>query len=108
VVANRDVNDDADPRVAHAAWWLSQRRYSGADHCLLALRELLGQTGAGVTPPMCLRGEKRGTVSASAVALRNPVERSTYLHAQGPPDRTPFADYSHLFPSLQRQSEPPA
>ncbi len=101
VLANRDVNDDADPRVCHAAWWLVQRRYAGAEHCLLALRELCGQTGNG-GPAICLRGETRGTVSSSAVALRRPLERSLYLHAQGPPDRTPFADYSHLFQEMRR------
>ncbi len=96
VLANRDVNDDADPRVAYAAWWLNRRQYAGANHCLLALRELCGQTG-GDGPAICLHGDTRGTVSSSVVALRNPVERSTYLHAQGSPDRTPYADYSHLF-----------
>ena len=103
VIANRDVNDDADPRVCHAAWWLNQRRYGGADHCLLALRELCGQTGAGGGgPPICLRGETRGTISSSVVAIRSPLERSIYLHAQGPPDRTPFADYSYLFQEMTR------
>ena len=96
VLANHDINDDADPRVAYAAWWLGQRRYVGADHCLLALRELCGKTG-GDGPAICLHGADRGTVSSSVVALRNPIERSAYLHAQGPPDRTPYADYSHLF-----------
>jgi hypothetical protein len=105
VLSNRDVNDEHDPRVLHAAWWLSQRRYAGADHCLFALRELCGQTGNG-SPPICLRGATRGTVSSSAVALRNPLERSTYLHAQGPPDRTPYADYSHLFPEMMRPEGP--
>ena len=100
IVANREVNDDADPRVCHASWWLNQRRYAGAEHCLLALRELCGQTG---TPPMCLRGETRGTISSSVVALRSPIQRSIYLHAQGPPDRTPYAEYSHLFSEMGRR-----
>jgi uncharacterized protein with NRDE domain len=103
VLANRDVNDDADPRVTHASWWLNERRYAGAEHCLLALRELCGQTGNG-GPAICLRGATRGTVSSCAIALRSPLERSLYLHAQGPPDRTPYADYSHLFLELNRKN----
>jgi uncharacterized protein with NRDE domain len=99
ILANRDVNDNADPRVGYAAHWLSQRQYAGVDHCLLALRELCGKTGRD-GPAICLRGETRGTVSSTAIALRIPLERSIYLHAQGPPDRTPYADYSHLFPEM--------
>ena len=45
---------------------------------------------------MCLRGDEGGTVSSSIVALRSALEPSTYLHAQGPPDQTPYTDYSHL------------
>jgi len=100
VIANRDMNDDADPRVVHARGWLEQRRYAGSEHCLMAVRELCGQHEPG-RPPMCLRGERHGTVSSSIVALRDPLIRSTYWHAQGPPDRTPFADYSHLFGDLE-------
>jgi uncharacterized protein with NRDE domain len=100
VVANRDVNDEADPRVCYALSWLHQRRYAGAAHCLLALRELCAQTGAD-GPPMCLHGETRGTVSSTVVALRDPASHGTYLHAQGPPDRTPYVDYSHLLQEIE-------
>jgi hypothetical protein len=64
-----------------------------------ALKELCGQTG-GNDPPICLRGERGGTVSSSIVALRTPLSRSTYLHAQGPPDCTPYVDYSALLAEL--------
>ena len=66
---------------------------------MAGLQELCGQTGNG-DPPICLRGPEGGTVSSSIVALRQPLRRSTYLHAQGPPDRTPYQDYSRLLAEL--------
>jgi uncharacterized protein with NRDE domain len=99
VLANRDVNDDSDPRVLFALTRLYERRYAGADHCLLALRELCGRNEPG-QPAMVLRRDGGGTVSSSVVALRPAIADSTYLHAQGPPDRTPYADLSHLFGEL--------
>jgi uncharacterized protein with NRDE domain len=99
VLTRRDVNDSGDPRIAHALGWLGQRGYASPDQCVAALQELCSQPGNGA-PPMCLHGEQGGTVSSSVVALRVPASRSTYVHAQGPPDSTPYADYSHLLRQL--------
>jgi hypothetical protein len=104
VLTSHDVNDASDRRLGHALWWLSQRSYACADNCLTALKELCAQSGNG-SPPMCVRGERAGTVSSSIVVLRSPFDRSSYWHAQGPPDRTPYADYSHL---LRQLSSTPA
>jgi uncharacterized protein with NRDE domain len=95
VLTNRDVNDLHDRRIIHALGWLSQHHFGASYQCLAALQELCGQTGNG-TPAICLHGQQGGTVSSSIVALRSPFHSSTYLHAQGPPDRTAYADYSHL------------
>jgi Transport and Golgi organisation 2 len=104
VLTSHDVNDASDRRLGHALWWLSQRNYACAEDCLFALKELCAQSGNG-DPPICVRGERSGTVSSSIVALRSPLACSSYLHAQGPPDRTPYTDYSHL---LQQLSSIPA
>ncbi len=105
VLTSHDVNDTSDRRLGHALWWLSQRNYTNAEQCVTAFKELCGQTGNG-DPPICLRGEKGGTVSSSIVALRSSLARSIYLHAQGAPDRTPYDDYSHLLRQLS--SAPPS
>jgi uncharacterized protein with NRDE domain len=93
VLTAHDVNDSGDRRLGHALWWLSQRAYATADQCVAALKTLCAQPGNG-DPPMCLHGPQGGTVSSSIVALSSTPSRSTYLHAQGSPDRTPYADYS--------------
>jgi hypothetical protein len=97
VLANGDVNDASDRRVRHVLDWLGGRSYGCADHCVSALREVCGQTG---DPPVCFRLEQRGTVSSSILVLRPALAHGTYLHAQGPPDRTPYIDHSPLFRKL--------
>lgn len=95
VLSNGDVNDRSDPRVAHALDWLNRRPYDSAADCILALWELCTQHEPD-HPPICFRHSERGTVSSSIVALRRTMAESAYLHAQGPPCQTPYADCSHL------------
>jgi uncharacterized protein with NRDE domain len=99
VLTAYDVNDASDPRLGHALWWLGQRDYHHSGECVAALKELCAQTGNG-GPPICLRGKQGGTVSSTIVVLRPPPARSLYLHSQGPPDRTPYADYSYLLEQM--------
>jgi uncharacterized protein with NRDE domain len=99
VLANRDVNDASDPRVMYALDWLERRKYGCSQQAVVALEELCAQRGDG-GPAMCLRATNRGTVSSSIVAVRSPLSAGVYLHAQGPPDVTPYADYSHLLRDL--------
>jgi uncharacterized protein with NRDE domain len=95
VLTNRDVNDTSDRRLGHAVWWLGQQAAGSGDECVAALRVLCAQNEPADVA-MCLHGPEGGTVSSSIVALRQPPGQPTYLHAQGPPDCTPYADYSAL------------
>src|SRR5262249_14380805 len=99
VLTSQDVNDTGDRRLGHALWWLSQRAYGNQEQCVAALKELCAEPGNG-DPPMCLHGDRGGTVSGSIVALGSSPSRSRYLHAQGPPDRTPYDDYSPLLQQI--------
>jgi uncharacterized protein with NRDE domain len=99
VLTAQDVNDTGDRRIGHALWWLSQRRYGHVEQCVTALSELCAQTGNG-DPPMSLHGKRGGTVSSSIIALCSSPARSRYLHAQGPPDQTPYEDYSELLQQI--------
>jgi uncharacterized protein with NRDE domain len=97
VLANYDVNDASDPRVHFALDWLGQVGYATGTECLHALEMLCGRA---VAPAICLRGKDRGTLSSSLVLLPPRVDEGVYLHAQGPPDTTPYDDYSHLLRQL--------
>ncbi len=99
VLTNRDVNDASDVRAGYALWWLGQGRYEVAAQCVEALQELCRQRDDD-RPAMCLHGPDRGTVSSTIVALRRSLARSTYLHAQGPPDAVRYTDYSGLLREL--------
>jgi uncharacterized protein with NRDE domain len=103
VLTASDVNDGSDRRLGHAQWWLLQRPYDDAGDCVTALKDLCAQRGNG-DPAICLHGRDRGTVSSSIVALKASLAESRYLHAQGPPDRTPYADYSALLRGLASRS----
>jgi uncharacterized protein with NRDE domain len=99
VLANRDLNDGSDPRVLYALDWLSRQDYATAQSTVRALQKLCGQRG-GDHPDVCQRGANKGTVSSSVLAIRPALPRSIYHHAQGPPDKTPYNDYSALFEEL--------
>jgi hypothetical protein len=103
VLTNRDLNDRTDPRIAFAAAWLGAAPRQPAGAWVRTLQGLCSHDGPEPTA-VCFRHETRGTVSSSIVALTRPSERSLYLHAPGPPDRTPYDDYSPLLHELMEPS----
>ncbi len=104
VLANGDANDERDPRLGFAAYLLGREgyRYRSSADCVEMLRQTCGRNEPG-EPAICLQGEDRGTSSSTIIALKPALAKSVYLHAQGPPDKTPYADYSDL---LRQMAEP--
>lgn len=105
VLSNRDVNDASDHRVGRALGWLTERPARTAAECVTAARELCGRTDGD--PPICFRDSNRGTVSSSLIVVPRPLSGGVYLHAQGPPDHTPYEDYSALLRELAGEYPPP-
>ena len=99
VLSNRDLNDPTDHRVVFAQQWLAQQDLTTAQAALPALQHLC-RLREPADAPMCFRRETRGSVSSSLVVLRPDLRQSVYLHAQGPPDVTPYLDVSHLLRDL--------
>jgi uncharacterized protein with NRDE domain len=106
VLTARDINDETDRRVHHALGWLGRRGYRTADDALASLQQLCGQPG-NHDPGMCLHGPRGGTVSSTLVALGTGLAAAAYRHAQGPPDRTPYQDYSYVLAELHAAGRPP-
>jgi hypothetical protein len=102
VLTNRDVNDASDARAGHVLAWLGGQSPRSADDCLNALRRVCAHHPPE-NPPICVRLEEGGTVSSTLLALRPSLAASSIWHAQGPPDRTPYADVSHLLRELAGQ-----
>jgi uncharacterized protein with NRDE domain len=104
VLTAHDVDDASDRRIGHSLWWLQQRDYRSGQDCLRALMDLCAQ--AGPEQPICLSGEKGGTVSSTVFALRRPLSATTYWHAQGSPDKTPYENCSFLFQGFGAAAAP--
>jgi len=103
VLANGDLNDPADPRVAHVLSWLGQQPYRQVADCVSALRQVCAQREPDY-PNICVRLPERGTVCSTIVALHGDeviqLDRSLFLHAQGAPDLVPYVDQSYLLREL--------
>jgi uncharacterized protein with NRDE domain len=103
VLANSDINDEADRRVSHVLGWLGQWSYRRAADCIDALRQVCSQHEPD-HPPICYRGPLKGTVSSSLIVLPTArdgdevdLTRARFLHAQGTPATTTYQDCSELF-----------
>lgn len=94
ILSNRDVNDPIDPRVRLAHHWLDSRPLDSWCDAWPALRELCSSEA------ICFREPERGTVSSSFLVLPPDLAGGIYLHAQGAPDRSSYADFSHLLRDL--------
>ena len=100
VVTNPGLNDEADPRATFALAELGRLRAYTIHDWLESLPPLCAQHGTPPTPAICLHSKDRGTVSTSIIALTDNRRSDRWLHAQGPPCRAPFQEFSHLMHHL--------
>jgi hypothetical protein len=100
VMAHDDLDDRREPRVARLLDTLAGWRPTSFEEARSRLAALLGSHGGGEAggspaPPVCLHGERAGTVSSAMVLLGQGGPR--YLHAPGPPCTHAFEDHTALF-----------
>lgn len=100
LVNNGRLNDLAQPRITYTNEWVAAQTHATGEEWLKAFPKLCGQRAKKDIPAICVRGKEGGTLSSTLVLLRSPLRRSRYLHAQGPPDTTPYEDYSGLLQKL--------
>jgi hypothetical protein len=93
IITNGDLNDPMDRRIA-----LARRLLDGSVTSITQFLEKARQTCArgpdASGDTIVLRRENRGTVSSTLLALTRQPQDSVYLYAPGPPDVTPYDDYS--------------
>ncbi len=100
VVSNRDCDDPTDGRVVHALRWFAGRNSLRARDYVEPLQWLCSSSEpAG--EPICSREPDRGVVSSTILLIPSNLGQGMLLHAQGAPDRTDYADLSHLLRELQ-------
>jgi len=97
VIGNARPDDVGDPKVARG------RRLIGSpasiEEVLRLLPAVLGDHGQppGSAGAICIHGDRHGTLSSTVLALAAAAaNRARYLHAEGPPCRTEYRDYSYL------------
>jgi uncharacterized protein with NRDE domain len=106
VVTARGLNETTDERAAYASDQLVRAGRRTVNEWLADLPRLLGDHGHPQHPPICLHAADRGTVSSSILALPDSTQQVRWLHAQGPPCRSSFADYSQLLAHLVNSRNP--
>jgi uncharacterized protein with NRDE domain len=107
LLTNDDINDPHDRRIAWALNHLHEAAPRTADEALGNLQRIASH--AGPDTPICLHGHDRGTVASTLLSLDQRPRRSRLLHANGPPDRTPYTDRTDLLWELEAlaEKEPP-
>lgn len=89
VIANQAVNDADDPRVIRAIALLERVHKASREHLIARLADVCKDHGAGTGSDLCIHGEKAGTRSSSILTVAE-TGLVTYLHADGPPCKTPY------------------
>jgi uncharacterized protein with NRDE domain len=93
VLTNGEVNDETDERGRWVAEQLHRVHLRTAGDALLELKFV----ASAVHPvPICLRGPDHGTVCSTLLSVAERLRRGRLLHADGPPDRTPYTDRTSL------------
>jgi hypothetical protein len=100
LMSNGDVDDPADARLRRVRQELTADWPSTLVQWCHAGQRICGETATAELPAICLEGTEGGTVSASIIGYGTDASAAVYLHAAGPPSRTPFDDYSLLLRSL--------
>lgn len=108
VVAAGDVDENRCPRVEHARTVLARFQEHACDaetsgtplpgpfarEWLTTAAALCAEHAHGDAPAICLHHAGHGTVSSSLIAVPESIDQVIYRHADGPPCRTAYVDYS--------------
>lgn len=97
IIANRDLNDPRDERVAMARRLLTLQTLDSPVKFLAVASKVFARPPARAgRPSMIVRQKDRGTVSSTLVALGIKPRDAIYQYAPGPPDKSKYEDYSPL------------
>lgn len=97
IVANRNMNDSRDERVALARRLLTLQTLDSPVKFLAVASKVFARAPvAPDRPSMVIRGQMRGTVSATLISLGQKPRDAIFQYADGPPDEAKFEDYSPM------------
>lgn len=97
IVANRNMNDSRDERVALARRLLTLQTLDSPVKFLAVASKVFARPPASPDrPSMVIRGQMRGTVSSTLISLGQKPRDAIFQFADGAPDETKYEDYSPL------------
>ena len=102
VITNHGMDLEGDPKTTRIRERLGNlRNLKSAEEVFARLEGTLrDHAGENLLERVCIHGESYGTRSGSLIALHeSDPDRSWYLHAEGRPCQTPWADASALLSS---------
>jgi hypothetical protein len=99
VLTNADINDSSDVRIREITARVLADSPRSAKEALDTLSAIACSTAAPV--PICLRGDKHGTVASTLLALNQKPRLSRLLHAAGAPADCPYVDRTDLLWELE-------
>lgn len=98
-ITNGDFDDPADRRIARVR--NSMRGTAKWTDWLARAATACGLHATDDDVAVCLHNAGRGTVSSSLIASHGNFAASVWQHADGPPCRVPYRDYSALLRGLR-------
>lgn len=105
LITNGDLNDDKDDRQRFFRALYAEDQAQTAAEFIANTSKICAQGPDEANErTIVVRVVDRGTVSSSLVAVPEDPTRAVYQHAPGPPDRTPYEDYSSLLRDILRSS----
>lgn len=97
IIANQDLNDPRDDRVALARRLLTlQTLDSPVKFLAVASKVFTRAPSPPGRPSIVIREKERGTVSSTLLALGKKPRDAIFQYANGAPDQTRFEDYSPM------------
>lgn len=100
VIGNRDLNDMTCWKVARTRALLAKMDVTGPEALIAGLKTILADHASAAPDddwagnddePICVHGEKSGTLSSTIMLVGRGGESPIYLHAQGTPCATEYA-----------------
>lgn len=98
IIANNDVNDPRDERVALARRLLTLQTLDSPVKFLAIASKVFARTPTQAgRPSMIMREKEWGTVNSTLISLGKKPRDAIYQFSGGPPDHSKFEDFSPLF-----------
>lgn len=97
LITNHDLDEEIEDRQQYFRDLYAEQEITTAEEFIAATANICAQgPDAANERTIIVRVADRGTVSSTLVTLPNDPSQAIYRHAPGPPDKTPYEDYSPL------------